>query len=393
MLRGRLFFLSSRLHFGSLLFLLFMKNYSGKRVFLLTSVKQGGAETYLLRFLQKNSTNDTVFCKSGGFGNLFDDFQKANVDLVAWRLGYVSLLGYFKFYRFLKREKIKTICDFTGNFAGIPLLLAKFAGVKIRIAQYRGAEDHFKQTLLRRIYNYLVKQLTFRCATKIVSNSKAALDYFYPGIWRGNPKFQVIYNGVDIQKLLEAKSDRAVLRKEFGIPANAFVIGHTGRYNRAKNHDTIIEVAVRLCKKYPDIYFFLAGLNVDVAYAERVKQEGLEDRIIMPGYRDDVPRLLYLMNVFYFPSVTEGQPNSLLEAEIVGLPIVASDIAPMKEAVPEPFVEKLIPSCDVDCAVNTLEKLYRSEELRKEYICQEWAMENFDGNARFDEFRKALECN
>lgn len=370
-----------------------MKNSLEQKLFLLTELNQGGAETYLLRFLQKYSESNIVFCKSGKFGSLYKNFQDTSAVLFAGKLGYVSPLDYFKFYRFLKCKKIKTICDFTGNFSGIPLLLAKIAGVKIRIAQYRGAEDHFKPTLLRRIYNYLVKQLTYWCATKIISNSKAALDYFYPGIWRGNPKFQVIYNGVDIQTLLNVKSDKAVLRKEFGIPENAFVVGHTGRYNRAKNHDTIIEVAVRLCKKYPDIYFFLAGLNVDVAYDERVKQEGLEKQIIMPGYRNDVPRLLYIMDVFYFPSVTEGQPNSLLEAEIVGLPIVASDIAPMKEAVPEPFVEKLIPPCDIDCAVSTLEKLYCSEKLRNEYICQKWAKKNFDGNTRFEEFRKALECN
>lgn len=367
-----------------------------KNIFLVTALNQGGLETYLLRFVRFNlkyQSGSVVFCKAGKYGCLFDDFICANTTLVAWRLGYISLLAYWRLYKLLKRERFTAICDFTGNFAGIPLLLAELAGVKVRIAQYRGAEDHFKPTLFRRVYNYLVKQLTFRCATRIVSNSKAALDYFYPGIWRGNPKFQVIYNGVDVQKLLNAKSDKAVLRKEFGIPENAFVVGHTGRYNRAKNHDTIIEVAVRLCRKYPDIYFFLAGLNVDVAYAERVKREGLEKRIIMPGYRNDVPRLLYLMDIFYFPSVTEGQPNSLLEAEIVGLPIVASDIAPMKEAVPEAFVEKLIHPCDVDCAVNTLEKLYLSDDVRKEYICQAWAIENFDAEIRFEELREVLKCN
>ncbi len=370
-----------------------MKNLLAQKLFLLTELNQGGAETYLLRFLKKHPGNSVVFCKAGRFGSLYKSFQSVGTTLVAWSLGYTSLWAYWRFYRFIRENHISTICDFTGNFAGIPLLLAELAGVKVRIAQYRGAEDHFKPTLFRRVYNYLVKQLTFRCATRIVSNSKAALDYFYPGIWRNNPKFQVIYNGVDVRNLLGAKSDKASLRAEFGIPESAFVVGHTGRYNRAKNHDTIIEVAVRLCKKYPDIYFFLVGLDVDAAYAHRVKQEGLEGRVIMPGYRNDVPRLLYLMDVFYFPSVTEGQPNSLLEAEVVGLPIVASDIAPMKEAVPESFIPKLIPPCDVDCAVNTLEKLYFSGELRKEYTCQAWAMENFDGNARFEEFRKALGCN
>ena len=371
-----------------------MNSSAQKNLFLLTNLDQGGAETCQLRFFQVlNLKGQYAFCKSGRYGALEESYREAGVSLRAFKLGYLAIFSYIRFYFFLRKERFNAICDLTGNFSGIPLLISKLAGVPIRIGQYLGAEDHFKPTVLRRIYNYFVKQLTFRCATKIISNSKAALDYFYPGIWRGNPKFQVIYNGVDVQKLLNAKGDKAALRREFGIPEDAFVVGHTGRYNRAKNHDTIIKVAVRLCKKYPDVYFFLAGLNVDVAYAERVKREGLEKRIIMPGYRNDIPRLLWIMDVFYFPSVTEGQPNSLLEAEIVGLPIVASDIAPMKEAVPDSFVEKLIPPCNVDCAVNTLENLYFSEALRKEYTCQEWAMENFDGNARFEEFRKALECN
>lgn len=371
-----------------------MNMHSGKNLFVLTNLDQGGAETCQLRFVQMlNQDGQYVFCKSGAYGALEKAYREAGVHLHAFRLGYLGVFSYIRFYFFLRRERFNAICDLTDNFAGIPLFIAKLARVRVRIAQYLGAENHFKPTFLRRAYNYVVKQLTFRCATKIVANSKAALDYFYPGIWRDNPKFQVIYNGVDIPKLLSARSDSVKLREEFGIPSGAFVVGHTGRYNYAKNHDTIIDVAIRLCRKYPDVYFFLAGLNVDVAYAERVKQEGLEGRVIMPGYRNDVPRLLYLMDVFYFPSVTEGQPNSLLEAEIVGLPVVASDIAPMKEAVPESFVPKLIPPCDVDCAVNTLEKLYFSRELRKEYTCQAWAMENFDGNARFEEFRKALECN
>lgn len=371
-----------------------MSDYLGKHLFLLTSLNQGGAETYLLRFLKFYGMPERtgVLCTSGSFGVMKKEFL-TQAEIFSMRIGVCDLRGYWRLYRFIARGGYSSICDFTGNFSGFPLLCARLAGVKIRIAQYRGAEDHFKRTLLRCIYNWGVKQLAYYCSTKIISNSKAAFDYFYPGKWKDNTKFQVIYNGVNINALLSAEGDRASLRKEFKVPENAFVVGHTGRCNYAKNHDTIIEVAIRLCKKHPSIYFFLVGIDVDKMYGERVRNEGLASRILLPGYRNDVPRLLYLMDLFYFPSVTEGQPNSLLEAEIVGLPIVASDIPPIAESVPPEFVEKLIPARDIDKAVGLIEKLYKDKSLREGYVCSTWARAYFDSELRFREFKEVLECN
>lgn len=370
-----------------------MKETSAKNLFLVTRLSQGGLETYLLRFLRYDSRGDAnvVFCRGGVSGALLDDFRVLGTRVLGWRTGYLDLLAYWRFFRFLRREHFGAICDFSGNFAALTLFCARLAGVKVRIAQYRGAEDHFKPTFFRKIYNRLMKRLTQLCATKIISNSAAAFDYFFPGSWRNNPKFKVIYNGVNIPALLAARGDKEALRAEFGIPSSAFVIGHTGRYNYAKNHDTVISVAIELCKKYSDVYFFLAGAGVPDVYTERVAREGLAKRIIMPGYRKDVPRLLAMMDVFYFPSLTEGQPNSLIEAEIAGLPIVASDIAPIRESVPESFISGLLPPTDVASAVRELECLRSSESARRERVCAAWAAAKYDGNARFEEFREELE--
>lgn len=362
-----------------------------KKLFLVSGLAQGGLETYLLRFSEWAKDQDcAVFCKSGKEGVLAERFRNLGLTVYARRLGVADVVAFWRFYRFLCREHFAVVCDFTGNFSGIPLFCAKLAGVKVRIAQYRGAEDHFKRTFVRRIYNAVVKRLTYHCATKIISNSNAALDYFYPKVWKTDPKFTVIRNGANLHAFREHGKDARLLRREFGIPEMAFVVGHTGRCNYAKNHDTIIEVAIRLCRKCPDVFFLLIGLDVDKIYAKRVAQEALTERIIMPGYRQDVPRLLSLMDLFYFPSVTEGQPNSLIEAEIAGLPIVASNIAPIREAVPESFAKKLVPPRDADLAADLIEKLYRDEDLRNSYVCQTWAMQNFDGNLRFEEFRKEL---
>ncbi|MCD7710661.1 MAG: glycosyltransferase, partial [Porphyromonadaceae bacterium] len=98
-----------------------------------------------------------------------------------------------------------------------------------------------------------------------------------------------------------------------------------------------------------------------------------------------------LFDLFYFPSLTEGQPNSLIEAEVVGLPILASNINPIKEAVPESMFPKLIPPKDISQAVSAIEKLYRDPELRKEYVCDKWSKKKFDGKLRFEEFLREID--
>lgn len=77
-----------------------------------------------------------------------------------------------------------------------------------------------------------MRKLVSVFATKILSNSVAALDFFFPKRDRTSDRFDVIYNGMDMKKL--SKLEKKRLRQEFGLPSDAFVVGHTGRCNEAK---------------------------------------------------------------------------------------------------------------------------------------------------------------
>src|SRR5690606_29803100 len=131
-----------------------------------------------------------------------------------------------------------------------------------------------------------------------------------------NPKYEVIYNGIDASMFVRSKEN---LRNELNIPANAFIVGHVGRYNEAKNHKTIIEVAVSFCKQDSNNFFLFCGKDTDVHLTERVAQEELENQIKILGLRNDVYKVLNTLDCFYFPSISEGQPNALIEALVSGL--------------------------------------------------------------------------
>lgn len=103
-------------------------------------------------------------------------------------------------------------------------------------------------------------------------------------------------------------------------------------------------------------------------YEMMVQQMGLNKQIHLLGYRDDVLRILPLFDLYYFPSLTEGQPNALIEAMATGLPFVASDIAPIKESVPPAIRSLLLPPCDSERAVKVIERIYKGRVTERS-IC------------------------
>lgn len=232
-------------------------------------------------------------------------------------------------------------------------------------------------------YDGLVKRITYKYATDILSNSKAAFDFFYKKE-KQDSRFQVIYNGIDANKFNVGSQ---TLRKELNIPENAFVIGHTGRFNYAKNHHTIIQVAKVLIERYSDVYFILCGNGVKDGLENKVIELKINEKVLLFNNRQDIPIFLNTMDVYFFPSVTEGQPNALIEAMINGLPFVASDIEPIKETV-ESHISLYNPF-DVDGFVKALENLYLNR-LEKDYRLKEKTIKRFDHKKRFDEFYNIL---
>lgn len=356
-------------------------------VFFVTGLDSGGIENYLLRFLTyKAESFDQiyVFCKGGKAGQLEMKYKAIpNVTIHVKKISFFNPKDYIYIYKFFEKYNIDVVCDFTGNFAGVILLTAKWAGVNKRISFYRGATNHFNESRLKVLYDTFVKKVNYKYATDILSNSQAAFDFFYSKEQQDD-RFEVIYNGIDPEKF---QLDNENLRNEFNIPEHAFVIGHTGRFNYAKNHDIIIDVAEVLIKKYPNIYFILCGNGVKDNLENKTIEIGIHKNIRLFNNREDIPIFLNTMDVYFFPSITEGQPNALIEAMIMGLPFVASNIGPIQETVGKNT--QLFDPKDVNAFVKALEALYLNR-AKRDHNLKENTMMKFDYKMRFDEFYNKL---
>lgn len=141
-------------------------------------------------------------------------------------------------------------------------------------------------------------------------------------------KTAVIRNGIDMKRFLDPGVTKQGKRQEVGIPQEAFVVGHVGRFTPEKNHTFLVDVFREIVKKREDAYLLMVGVEDPSHVVEKLHRLGLQDRYQILTHRKDVNELLKTMDVFVFPSIFEGLGISLIEAQAAGLRCVASDHCP-----------------------------------------------------------------
>jgi glycosyltransferase involved in cell wall biosynthesis len=140
-------------------------------------------------------------------------------------------------------------------------------------------------------------------------------------------RMSVIYNGIDLDRFKAARpADRAGL----GVPAGSPVCAMVARYYKPKDHATVIDAA----QLVPDLHVLFIGEGENMRLMqERASRRGVGDRIHFLGYRNDIPSLLKLCDLYVHSSYNEGIPLSVAEAMACGVPVIASNVTGLSEIV------------------------------------------------------------
>lgn len=224
--------------------------------------------------------------------------------------------GYYAgLYRLLKQERYELV-HVHGNSAMITpeLAIAALTGIRVRIAHsHNTACDHpVMHQLLRPFFGCLYQ--------KAIACSHLAGQWMF-----GNRPFEVLQNGIDTSRYLYNEETRRRFRKRLGI-GDAFLIGHAAQYTLQKNHEFLLEVFQKLAEKREDVWLMLAGNGPRFLEIEqKIKEHPYRDRILVLGDLPQIEEAYSAMDLFVLPSLFEGFPVVLVEAQAAGLPCLVSD--------------------------------------------------------------------
>ena len=239
--------------------------------------------------------------------------------LIPWSHSYKKALNQF----FADHPEYKIVHVHQDCLSSVILKAAKQRGIPVRIAHSHNCNQD--KNLKYPIKLYCRRQIP-TYATHLFACGQDA------GVWmfRGAP-FQIVNNAIDAKKYRYDPVHVKQIREELGIPACCFVIGHVGRFAPQKNHEFLTDIFAEVQKSQADTRLLLVGDgNLRSEIESKVHSLGLSEKVFFTGVRSDVPELLQAMDVFVFPSLYEGLPVTMIEAQAAGLPCFISDKVPLE---------------------------------------------------------------
>ena len=177
-----------------------------------------------------------------------------------------------------------------------------------------------------------------------------------------------IHNALDIDRLKRVNHDRLGIKRELGIPENAFLVGSIGRLTKQKGFDVFLNAAAQVIKSSPEFHFIIIGDGED---ANLLKQQAndlkIENRILFTGSRSDVDRLITSLDLFVCSSRWEGLSTVILEAMAAGIPILATDIPGNRELLQSGISAWFVPVENAGALADGMISAFQDPGRRKEY--------------------------
>lgn len=231
------------------------------------------------------------------------------------------------------------VVHINGNSATmvVELLPSKICRVKKRIVHNHTARCNHQR--LHRILYPIFKRLY----TDAIACSKKAGEWIYRD---GN--FIVFNNGIDTEKYRFCLKQRKKIRDQYGIEDGCTLIGHVGKIYEPKNHPFLINIFRKITQLDTSAKLILVGDGEMRKQIEsQVKELNIADKVIFAGMQNNIPAYLSAIDIFMFPSIWEGMPLSVIEAQASGLPCLISESIDKDVCISNSILRLPIDSSDV----------------------------------------------
>ncbi len=304
-----------------------------KVLVIMSQLNRGGMENRLMDILRKNDFDKiqmdiyTYHLEPG----VFDEEAKKLGSVIYYNktLTIKNMFQYVYYFRdfLLEHPEYQIVHAYQDAWCSVFCKGAKLAGVPVRIAHSRTA---ISTITLKNICKNIIKYPCRKSATHFFAVSDKAGEWLFGKKKMASGQVQIWKNAIDCEKFRFNLDVRQKMREEIGISDGEVTIMHVGNFTLPKNHPFIIDVFEEYQKRNARSILVLVGSDTPVEHnMEHIKQivneKGLQKKVIFLGTRKDIPELLQAADVFLFPSLFEGFPGGVLEAQAAGLPCIISD--------------------------------------------------------------------
>ena len=300
-----------------------------------TVMDRGGAEAMIMNYMRNINREEISFdfLTNRDYHAAYED----EIESLGGKVYHMApqLPGHFRQYKkemkeFLKEHpEYKIIHSNLEERSYLPLKIAKKMGVPVRISHAHNRPLGFNLKMMVRYY--------FRWKLKKVNTHMFACGY-EAGDWlygkNNREKVIIMNNAIDAEEYSYDESKSLDMKQKLGVEGKT-VIGHVGRFFAQKNHTFLIDIFKKIHDKDPNtVLLLVGGGELDDILMNRMKEKvrilGLENSVQFLGVREDVADILQAFDLFLLPSLFEGLPVTMIEAQAAGLPCVISDKVPIQ---------------------------------------------------------------
>lgn len=310
---------------------------------IITKLELGGAQQNTLFTVEHlNRTEFDVGLITNDKGELINESKKIpnlKTYYIPQFVREVSILKdlrtLYQLFKILKKEKPYIIHTHSSKAGILGRLAGKLSGVPIIIHSIHGFGFTPLQNSLARNFFITLERLTTTITTHFIAVSEANIELGLKlGIIKNRNDVTLIRSGIDIAEFSNVKVDVKKKKSEIGILEDESVVGMVACFKPQKDVLTFISSAKIVSDSIPNVKFVIAGDGEERKKIERfIKELDLEEKVILLGWRRDIPELMKIFDVFVLTSLWEGLPRVFLQAMASELPIVATSVDGAPEVV------------------------------------------------------------
>jgi glycosyltransferase involved in cell wall biosynthesis len=337
---------------------------------LIETTGPGGAETVLLNIVRR--LDPLEFASSvivTGTGWLYENLSTAGITTTILESARANDWQFvLRLVRHIKRFRVDLIHS---HLAGMNFYacLAGMLCCKPVITTYHGLIGDWQARTLKNRVRYA---FITRAASAVVTVSDfLRRELLRAWGFKADRVFR-IYNGADL-RAFENGTQGTSVRAQFGLPESTSLVGMVGNIRRPKGYEYFVQAARLVIDRRPECYFLIVGEGKGELLEklrEQIAALKLEQKVLIVGFRDDVPQILRQLDVFALSSISEGLSIATIEAMAAGLPVVVTDSGWPTEIVEHGVTGLVVPPAAPEALAEKILLLLEDRNLANTLACR-----------------------